>query len=182
MAGRVNGRIIHCILVHMGTVVVRSALILLDKTSVPCYITIQTLVSEANPISGYLKSEYRTCGKADCSCRRDKAKRHGPYWVVVWWEHGRKRRQHVPHDRVAALRAQLEYEQTMRQEMRALRAIMVEMRDTLAQRRGAAPSPPTPPAPAPAVPPTPATAEGMQETIERSAAVWQRLLNSATGG
>lgn len=54
---------------------------------------------------GTLSATYRTCGKAECACHQDPAKRHGPYHHVSYRHGGRTRSYYVPaelRDQVAA--------------------------------------------------------------------------------
>lgn len=69
-------------------------------------------------IRGTLQARMVRCGKAGCACATDPARRHGPYWYLVWRDGGRLRKWYVPARKLALVRAAVEGQQALRRAMR----------------------------------------------------------------
>jgi hypothetical protein len=47
------------------------------------------------PDNATLRYEYVKCGRANCKCKTESAKIHGPYYYVYWKENGKLRKGYV---------------------------------------------------------------------------------------
>ena len=95
---------------------------MLDPTDVPVPVRdLARLLSGPTPMRrGTLAIRYLQCNKPGCACaHRADARRHGPYGSVVRVVGGRTRSRHVPADRVAELRRQVEAGRQFRQHVEA---------------------------------------------------------------
>ena len=66
-----------------------------------------TTVKTSRPLPkagiGALCRQWVKCGAGGCRCARGEL--HGPYWYLLWWEHGRTRKRYVPPAELDAIRA-----------------------------------------------------------------------------
>jgi hypothetical protein len=72
-------------------------------------------------IHGILRAYYIKCGKPACACANDRAKRHGPYWYLLWQQDGKLRRRYVPKAELEQVRAAVEARQAFVPRMREWR-------------------------------------------------------------
>ena len=62
---------------------------------------------------GTLRPRYHSCGKPGCPCATDPARKHGPYWYLVWREGDRWRKRYVPARDLEKVRAAIAARQTV---------------------------------------------------------------------
>jgi hypothetical protein len=92
-----------------------------EHTDVPVAVRdLARQLSEPQPMRrGTLSAQYLRCNKPGCACAGRPGARHGPYYRVVRVVKGRTQSRHVPADRVAELRRQVEAGQQFRKHVEA---------------------------------------------------------------
>jgi hypothetical protein len=92
-----------------------------DHTDVPAAVrNLARVLAEPRPMRrGTLAVRYLKCNKPGCLCADHLDARHGPYCSVVRVVEGRTRSRHVPVDRVADLRRQVEAGRQFRTQIEA---------------------------------------------------------------
>jgi hypothetical protein len=92
-----------------------------NPTGVPPTVRdLARVLAEPRPMRrGTLAVRYLRCNKPGCPCADRADARHGPYSSVVRVVDGRTRSRHVPADRVAELRRQVESGQQFRKHVEA---------------------------------------------------------------
>lgn len=92
-----------------------------NPTDVPAAVDhLARVLAEPRPMRrGTLAVRYIKCNKPGCPCGDQASARHGPYCSVVRVVDGRTRSRHVPADRVAELRQQVEAGQAFRKRVEA---------------------------------------------------------------
>jgi hypothetical protein len=86
-------------------------------------------------IKGILQQRYVRCGKVNCACAGDPARRHGPYWYLLWWEGTRLRKRYIPRTKLEAMRQLVEQRVEFVHTLRAWRREIQEALDGLAACR-----------------------------------------------
>ena len=86
-----------------------------DAAIPPQVLALASELAEPRPMRrGTLAVRYLRCNKPGCACANRADARHGPYCSVVRVVGGHTRSRHVPADRVAELRRQVEAGQQFR--------------------------------------------------------------------
>ena len=86
----------------------------------PAVRDLARVLAEPKPMRrGTLAVRYLKCNKSGCPCADRADARHGPYCSVVRVVDGRTRSRHVPAERVAELRRQVETGQQFRKHVEA---------------------------------------------------------------
>ena len=111
---------------------------------------------------GHLQSRLQKCGKKNCPCVTDDARRHGPYWLLFSkGPHGRKTSRSVPGALLDAVRGQLAEFQRLQRLVGELVAVCEQISDA---RLPAAANTPAAgkkkPAPRSSSPPSPTRSSG----------------------
>ena len=79
---------------------------------------------------GHLQSRLLKCGKKDCPCADDDARRHGPYWLLFSKGlHGRKTSRSVSSSQLDAVRGQLAEGQRLQRLVGELVAVCEQISD-----------------------------------------------------
>lgn len=76
------------------------------------------------PLPGALVRDWKKCGQAACKCARGQL--HGPYFVRVWSEGGKRRKAYVKASEVPRVRAEIE--------LFELRRRLIDLQKTLRRR------------------------------------------------
>lgn len=84
--------------------------------------------------AGSLKPRYRKCGKPNCHCAAEGDPGHGPYWSISRLIKGKMHSRAVPAEAVVLTRRQVRE----CRRLRALTAELIEVSDSLCERRLAA--------------------------------------------
>jgi hypothetical protein len=79
----------------------------------------QAIVRLGDLRPGKLSQQYNVCGKADCRCKADPPKKHGPYYQLSFTRSGKSSTQFVRKEDLAVVRLQLRNYQRL-QELIAL--------------------------------------------------------------
>jgi uncharacterized protein DUF6788 len=67
----------------------------------------QAMVRLGDLRPGKLSQQYNVCGKADCRCKADPPKKHGPYYQLSFTRSGKSSTQFVRKEDLAVVRLQL---------------------------------------------------------------------------
>ena len=111
---------------------------------------------------GHLQSRLLKCGKKDCPCADDDARRHGPYWLLFSkGPHGRKTSRSVPSSQLDAVRGQLAEGQRLQRLVGELVAVCEQISDArLADAASTPAAAKKKPAPRSSSPPSPTRSSG----------------------
>ncbi|MFZ5435134.1 MAG: DUF6788 family protein [Bacillota bacterium] len=60
------------------------------------------ILESMDVIGGSVVESYRTCGKPGCRCQE--GERHGPYYLLSWYEEGKTRTCHIPKEKLAEVK------------------------------------------------------------------------------
>ncbi len=56
---------------------------------------------------GCLSKQYNTCGNPRCSCKKDPAHRHGPYYQLSYTRNGKSRTEYIKNSDIAVVKKQI---------------------------------------------------------------------------
>lgn len=92
------------------------------------------MLDEETPLEGSVVRQYVRCGKKNCHCVQ--GERHGPYYVWIWWEGGKRRRRYLKAHEVASFQAACQSHRAQRRMLRDYKLQLAEFRRARRLARG----------------------------------------------